>query len=339
MMPQGHVEVLSFNLDRADPSRIPSNCLAESHDAGLVAIAPNVPEAKILLQKNAAKQPVLPCCRQIDIGPGGDSARTGLELGRRIPIARKSPLGPGFPNGRDQRRRDRLPDPIAQNDGSAQSGRRQRVGRRGLLEDGGGACRTRLRCQAASTARVAQNGIGREGEFMCEKRRNSAGMKPAVSLKLSMDEKGSGLRRAGRSEGVHLGAEKLRRRSARDRAWIDTKKRFADFGSREFWRQSKPPPAKQITGRELVALAISLIRLDIRRAFCRPMSNPARSDNESARVGWRAATGRRRSGSHPGGHLGRPPPSHRGSATGSAGWLPDRLGPVRPTLTACPAQS
>jgi len=29
---------------------------------------------------------------------------------------------------------------------------------------------------------------------------------------------------------LHFGAEKLRRRFSADRAWIDTKKRFADFG-------------------------------------------------------------------------------------------------------------
>ena len=43
---------------------------------------------------------------------------------------------------------------------------------------------------------------------------------------------------------LHFGAEKLRRRFSADRAWIDTKKRFADFWVDGNFGVRKPPPAK-----------------------------------------------------------------------------------------------
>jgi len=55
MMLQDHVEVMSFNLDSRGVLQDSLDRLADLMTR-LVAIAPNVPEAKILLQKNAAKQ-------------------------------------------------------------------------------------------------------------------------------------------------------------------------------------------------------------------------------------------------------------------------------------------
>ena len=71
MMLQGHVEVMSFNLNRRGILQDSLDRLADLMTR-LVAITPNVPEAKILLQKNAAKQAGFAgFCRQDEaIGPG-----------------------------------------------------------------------------------------------------------------------------------------------------------------------------------------------------------------------------------------------------------------------------
>jgi len=142
------------------------------------------------------------------------------------------PLGPGFPNGAINAGAIVFRDPIAQNDGSAQSGRRQRVGRRGLLKDGGGGPPDHgFAVKQHQRHGVAQNRIGREGEFMCEKR-PELGRHEASCLAQTFDDDE---RIGGFAELVdqrlHLGAEKLRRRFSADRAWIDTKNASLTLGS------------------------------------------------------------------------------------------------------------
>ena len=166
------------------------------------------------------------------------------------------PFGSGFPNGAINAGAIVFRDPIAQYDGSAQSGRRQRVGCRGLLEDSGGSPPDHgFAVKQHQRHGVAQNGLGREGEFMCEKR-PELGRHEASCLAQTFDDDE---RIGGFAELVdqrlHFGAEKLRRRFSADRAWIDTKKRFADFGvDGNFGVSQSRRQRKQITGREMIAL-------------------------------------------------------------------------------------
>jgi len=76
----------------------------------LVAIAPNVPEAKILLQKNAAKQAGFAgFVVKMRHRPGAVNRKARIEsLGSAFHCAQITPWS-GLSEWRDQRRRDRLP--------------------------------------------------------------------------------------------------------------------------------------------------------------------------------------------------------------------------------------
>jgi len=104
-----HVEVMSFNLNRRGVLQDPRS-LAISYAAVAIAQCPEPKSAS----KEAAKQASFAgFVVKMRHSPEPSSAAR-LRAGRRIPLRAITPCRAS--EWRDQRRRDRLPDPIAQND-------------------------------------------------------------------------------------------------------------------------------------------------------------------------------------------------------------------------------